>query len=302
MAQAMSGSLGNLSCSGGQRRGRGAAEGSVEVGYTTTNIYTPRGCHYLAVLQEIGAHLKPESYLEIGTSRGASLACFDCEAIAIDPEFRFEENYCPRSDVVHLYRMELDVFFYGDYLRRLNRATVDVLFIDGSHLFEQALSDFANSERVCSSSSVILVHDCFPQVAEMAQREWNRDDRIVKELRHMWCGDVWKLLYCLRQYRPDLKSAYLDCQPSGLAVFWGLDPANHVLRSRHEALIGQFRDMSLTDQILERLMVDFPFQPKEQVFQDLVRYRRREPEKNHLLVRLTRKVRSRQPVARGGPR
>lgn len=279
----------------------GWRKGSVEVGHAT-KIYDPRDCHYLAVLEEIGAHLKPESYLEIGTSRGASLACFDCEAIAIDPEFCFEENYCPRSRVVHLYKMESDVFFRRRYLERIKRATVDVLFIDGSHLFENALRDFANSERASSSSSVILVHDCFPQVAEMAQREWNRDGRVVKELRHMWCGDVWKLLYCLRQYRPDLKSAYLDCQPSGLAVFWGLDPANQVLRSRHEALTRQFRDMSLTDQMLERLMADFPFQRKEQVFEDLVRYRRRKPDKNHLLVRLMRKVRSLQPVAPSGPR
>jgi predicted O-methyltransferase YrrM len=258
----------------------------------TTKVYSPADRQYLAILEEIGAHLKPRNYLEIGTFRGASLACFDCEAIAIDPDFQLEETYRPRSSVTHFYKMESDTFFNGEYLRGLSIFSIDVLFIDGLHIFEQALRDFANCERVSSALSVILVHDCFPQVAEMAQREWNRDGRVVKELRHMWCGDVWKLLYCLREYRPDLKSAYIDCQPSGLAMFWGLDRDNQVLASRHEALTRQFRDVSLTDQMLERLIADFPFQPQEQVIDELVRYRRRESEWKHVLVRWLRKITS----------
>jgi methyltransferase family protein len=252
-----------------QRHGAPTAGNSMQ----KTKVYSPADRHYLTILEEMGAHLKPRNYLEIGTFRGASLACFDCEAIAIDPDFHLQENYRPRSSVTHLYRLESDTFFNRQYLYQLSISTVDVLFIDGLHIFEQALTDFANCERVSSGLSVILVHDCFPQIAEMAQREWNRDGRIVEELRNMWCGDVWKLLYCLEEHRPDLKRAYIDCQPSGLAVFWGLDRDNQVLASRDEAIIRQFRDVSLTDQMLERLTADFPFQPHEKVIDQLVRYR-----------------------------
>jgi hypothetical protein len=102
--------------SGGDLRRPGAP--TVGNSVNNTKVYNPADRDYLAILEEIGARVKPRNYLEIGTFRGASLACFDCEAVAIDPDFHLQENYHPRSSITHLYRMESDNFFHGQYLHQ----------------------------------------------------------------------------------------------------------------------------------------------------------------------------------------
>src|SRR5258706_5348979 len=41
-----------------------------------------------------------------------------------------------------------------------------------------------------------------------------------------WSGDVWKLVPCLKKYRPDLSIHTIASAPTGLPVIRNLDPAS----------------------------------------------------------------------------
>ncbi|MEJ0070611.1 MAG: class I SAM-dependent methyltransferase [Pseudomonadota bacterium] len=106
----------------------------------------------------------------------------------------------------------------------------DLAFIDGLHLFEQVLRDFINVERHCSPNAVVAFHDTLPVSAAAAGRE---------EVPGLWCGDVWRILPCLRKWRPDLGLATIPTGPSGLTVATRLDPASRVLDAHYDAIVDE---------------------------------------------------------------
>jgi hypothetical protein len=91
-----------------------------------------------------------------------------------------------------------------------------------------------NIERYASSSTTVLVHDCNPIDELSAARE--------RETRR-WTGDIWKLIVCLKQWRPDLQVAVVDVPPSGLAIITGLDPGSTVLADNYAAIMEQYLDL-----------------------------------------------------------
>jgi len=107
-------------------------------------------------------------------------------------------------------------------------------FIDGLHLYEQVLRDFIGLEACCGPRSVVLIHDTVP-LDELTQ---NRTRETT-----FYTGDVWKLVLCLKRYRPDLDIFTIATPPSGLTVVTGLDPTSLVLRERYEEAVTQFRDV-----------------------------------------------------------
>jgi hypothetical protein len=128
--------------------------------------------------------------------------------------------------------MTSDEFFARHNLaQELGCGTVDLAFIDGMHLFEFALRDFANLEKFCAPASTILVHDCYPVDRVTAARE---------RTTQIWSGDVWKLIICLKKYRADLRIGTVDVPPTGLAIIRGLDPGSTTLASRLDKLYEEF--------------------------------------------------------------
>ena len=92
--------------------------------------------------------------------------------------------------------------------------TLDLVFIDGMHLFEYALRDFMNVERHCTWTSVIVFDDMLPRDVDEAAR-----DRHTK----FWAGDVFKVIDVLRRYRPELVVLPIDTEPTGTLVVMGAD-------------------------------------------------------------------------------
>jgi hypothetical protein len=109
--------------------------------------------------------------------------------------------------------------------------TVDLTFIDGMHLFEFALRDFMNSERLSGPASVIVLDDMLPRSGEEAAR-----DRTTR----VWAGDVYKVAAVLERYRPDLTIAPIDTDPTGLLLVLGLDPTNTALDEHYEEIVAGF--------------------------------------------------------------
>ena len=186
---------------------------------------------YYRMLRRLHATLKPETYLEIGIRKGDSLALATTAAVAIgiDPAPILARPAAPNAEV---FAMTSDDFFANcDVREELGGRDLDLAFIDGMHLFEYVIRDFANVERVSTPDTVVVLHDCLPIDALSAAR-----DRTTR----LWTGDVWKAALVLRRYRPDLRLTVIDAPPSGLVIVHGLDPESRVLDENAEAILGEY--------------------------------------------------------------
>ena len=187
---------------------------------------------YYRVLDELHGRLRPATYLEIGVHEGDSLALCrsGTRAIGVDPAL----PGCLRAEVeAELVAATSDEFF-ADH----EPVAIDLAFIDGLHLFEQALRDFVNVERWAAPGATVLVHDCIPIDAETSSRE---------RTTVVWSGDVWKVVACLRDHRPDLSIDIVDVPPTGLAVITGLDPTSTVLADRFDELVTAYVPLTFDD-------------------------------------------------------
>lgn len=166
--------------------------------------------HLHEFLREIHAILKPQVYLEVGVQYGTSLALAEHSTVAIgvDPNPLIWGS--PHSrDNQELYAIESDDFFtqMSEHVPRVNLG-----FIDGLHLFEQALKDFINLEKVMAEDGVIIIDDVLPYNQAIAERKQPAGD---------WTGDVWKVVPLLRSYRTDLKFSLIDTAPTGVLMVAG---------------------------------------------------------------------------------
>ena len=194
----------------------------------------------LEVLAEIHAELEPRSYLEIGVEAGASLALARCEAIGVDPEPEVGVELPATARVVSL---TSDDFFDPAFGQRLETPP-DLVLIYGMHLFEFALRDFINVERVAAPHTLVLITGILPPHPAQAER--------VRRTRN-WAGDVWKLNRYLRKKRPDLFIQALDTEDAGLLMVAGLDPSDTTLWNEYNAIIGASRKFTEpTSDILDR--------------------------------------------------
>jgi len=205
------------------------------MGREATDAVTVRGragmFDYLDVLAYLHETRRPRTYLEIGVYQGHSLrvARQDTLCVGVDPQPAWEGG---GGSNCHVEVATSDAFFAGSRPQELFEGRpIDMVFIDGEHLFEYALRDFLHAEAMAGPDSLIVLHDCLPQGAAMASRE-----RVTVD----WSGDVWKIVLCLLDHRPDLTIAILDVPPAGLCLVDGLDPANETLRREYDALVAEY--------------------------------------------------------------
>ena len=190
--------------------------------------------NHVGLLKEVHAHLAPRTYVEIGVWEGVSFSRVlpETVAVGIDPELARQQ---PVNRSAKLFALTSDEFFAEhDLASVLDGRPVDLAFIDGMHLFEFALRDFMHLEKFCTSDSVILLHDCYPGNAGIGSR---------KPVVDWWAGDVWKLVLCLKEYRPELQISVVDVPPTGLGIVTGLNPASTVLKDHYEQICDRFLDM-----------------------------------------------------------
>jgi tetratricopeptide (TPR) repeat protein len=196
------------------------------------------GPHYKAVLAGLHAWLKPATYLEIGVETGESMAQAgpQTRCIGIDPEPKIRYALPPNCDI---YAQTSDSFFEQFDVRELfSQQPVDFAFIDGLHMFEAALRDFINVERVARRDSVVAIHDCIPLDAATSSRQRRTS---------FWSGDIWKLVLVLRKYRPELPLVSVATKPTGLGLVTGLDSGNRVLEDNYARIVEEFESLSYDD-------------------------------------------------------
>jgi len=189
------------------------------------------GPDYLQWLPHLHAVRRPAVYLEIGVSTGRTLrfAQPPTRAIGVDPSPAIDCEFIAETDLI---RETSDDFFRNGRLPELlGDRRVDLAFIDGLHLFEQVLRDFINVEANCLPQSMIVLHDTIP----LDEQTQNR----VCTTR-FYTGDVWKIVPCLKHYRPDLHIETVATAPTGLTIVTNLDPGSRVLSERHDEAVAAF--------------------------------------------------------------
>jgi hypothetical protein len=212
------------------------------------------GEHYDTVLARLHAFLRPRTYLEIGVSKGATLALAQCPTIGIDPQFEIDRPVVSGKSMCCLFQMPSDRFFENHNPKAMFGKPIDMAFLDGMHLFEFLLRDFLNVERHCRRESVVLLHDCVPPDEYVARRD-QADHRLREHSAHpdWWAGDVWKVLSILRIHRPDLRVVVFDAHPTGLVAVTNLNPASEMLSDLYFHLVAQYKDITLREQNDKRM-------------------------------------------------
>jgi hypothetical protein len=180
-------------------------------------------------LSAIHASYEPRSYLEIGINDGRGLQRSHTRTIGVDPAFKIvAEVDC---DLMLVRATSDDFFARENPIARFPEGVIDLSFIDGLHIFEYALRDFMNAERLSGPNSVIILDDMLPRTVDEAAR-----DRHTME----WTGDVFKVAQVLERYRPELVVIPLDTTPTGLLLVLGADPDNTVLKDNYDAILAEY--------------------------------------------------------------
>jgi hypothetical protein len=198
--------------------------------------------HYYEALKLLHNNLKPDLYMEIGVRNAGSLKLANGPAIGIDPAKQFDIEL-PSTTL--FFEMTSDNFFEEANLNG-DAINVDFSFIDGMHLFEHALRDFINIEKLANPWSIIIFDDVCPNHPIQASR--SRQTKV-------WTGDVWKIRDCLKRYRPDIIQIVLNTWPSGLLIVMGLDKTNTTLIDNYNKIINEYvnDDIEVTNNALKRL-------------------------------------------------
>jgi hypothetical protein len=239
---------------------------AITAGTTSSAVPLLTGPRHEQILAALHTHLKPRTYLEIGVERGETLRLARCPSIGIDPTMQIDQQAIGDKPACLLYRIRSDRFFDTYDPVALLGDKIDFAFLDGMHLFEFLLRDFINTERHCRRNSLIVLHDCVPTDLYLARR--HREDESLQTITRVvggWCGDVWKMVLILREYRPDLRIYAFDSALTGMIIVTNLDPRSEVLAERYVEAVETFGPLDLGHYGLKRYIDELALKDARQV-------------------------------------
>jgi hypothetical protein len=169
-----------------------------------------------ACIDVIKKRKKKVNYLEIGVQTGYCFFKIKAdEKLAVDPDFIIKLKNKIKAYIKNFsnfnnkyFELTSDDFFaqQGNYVKAIGG--LDVVFIDGLHLYEQVVKDIENSLKYLNAGGVILVHDCNPLNENAAVRAYTSTEVAAMNLPgydYIWNGDVWKAIVELRATRKDVE-------------------------------------------------------------------------------------------------
>ena len=136
------------------------------------------------------------SYLEIGYGTGHTFNQINAASkIGIDGG-----NGTPAGDITAI-RMSSDNYF--KMLREQGASKFDIIFIDGSHLYEDVEKDLNSALEFLKEGGSVVMHDCSPANIYLQERSQS-------PYCSGWTGDVWKTFVKFRATRSDLEMCVVD--------------------------------------------------------------------------------------------
>lgn len=202
-------------------------------------------------LNRLAACLPSRStYLEIGVSFGRT---FDAVGVpfkwGVDPAPKFNPFLLPQG-------CRIANTTSDDFFARLDSGIrFDLVYLDGLHHWQQTYRDFLNGMDHALPHTVFLIDDVVPtdefsswpdQDAAIAGR------RATGNLSSAWHGDVFKVLFAIRDCHPDLSYRVITDGWNAQAVVWstsGYRGSRDVQRARDDSYADEtfsstFRDGS----------------------------------------------------------
>jgi hypothetical protein len=172
------------------------------------------GPDYLDLLARLHQWLQPKLYLEVGIFEGRSIALAQSPslAIGIDPAPKILHGL--NAPTIILPRTSDAQFSLEDPSADWGGGRINFGFVDGLHVFEQALRDFSYLERVSAPGAIIALHDTIP---------FDRLSAEADRSTQFHTGDVWRIVPYLSALRPDLVIMTVRTPPSGLTLITNLN-------------------------------------------------------------------------------
>lgn len=189
-------------------------------------------------LEQLHAIVAPTTYLEIGVQHGTSLnlATGAKAAIGIDP---FPQTQAHGNQTI------FPMFSNTYFAQAPADLRIDLAFIDGSHLFEDALEDFRNVRAYSHSQTVVVFDDMLPYDQAIAGRA---------ETPGHWTGDVWKVYEILSRFCSELEITPIDTSPTGTMVVRNLMQAPPIKQPDYEEIVRYYlRDDTVPQYIINRI-------------------------------------------------
>ncbi|OWK31278.1 class I SAM-dependent methyltransferase [Sphingomonas dokdonensis] len=161
-------------------------------------------------------------YLEIGVQNGITFhQTHAARKVAVDPVFRFDVDAArqqPENANSDYHQIPSDEYFCSE---GANEA-FDVIFLDGLHTFDQTLRDFNNALGLLKPGGVILIDDTMPSTYAASLPDQGLSARVRRATEpdnRAWMGDVFRLVYFIRDYFPQYSYATLE-DNHGQTIVW----------------------------------------------------------------------------------
>lgn len=151
------------------------------------------------IINHLASRFGYRTYLEIGVRNTQD--CYDHINIeskdSVDPGYENPNNTAK-------YKYTSDEFFgmlrSGNLDKEIDFKW-DIIFIDGLHTSYQVEKDIRNSLEHLSKNGTIVLHDCNPPTEYHARADYYDTSTTAGGL---WNGTVWKAVYKLRCFTPDV--------------------------------------------------------------------------------------------------
>ncbi|RYY36383.1 MAG: class I SAM-dependent methyltransferase [Sphingobacteriaceae bacterium] len=162
-----------------------------------------------ACIDVVKKRKKKVNYVEIGVQTGYCFFKIKADRkLAVDPNFIIKPTRKIKAYIKNFsnfnnefFELTSDDFFEQkkSYLEKIGG--IDVIFIDGLHLYEQVTKDIENALRHLNEGGFILAHDCNPLSETAAVRAYTSEEVAAMNLpgwNNTWNGDGWKSVVEIR--------------------------------------------------------------------------------------------------------
>ena len=205
--------------------------------------------HRYQVVQGILDTYEEPAYLEVGVQDGTTFHLIKSpRKVAVDPVFQFDVGEAlkrPENEGAAYHSVPSDDYF----ATAGSGEAFDVIYLDGLHTFDQTFRDLINALGVLKEGGTIILDDTVPSSYGASLPDESECQRfreiLYPESPYLWMGDVYRLVFMLKDYYPQLSYATVN-ENHGQTVVWREQRPAPVLPRSVEAITRlSFAEMTL---------------------------------------------------------
>ena len=179
-------------------------------------------------INRLAAHYNYTHYLEIGVFKGETFHNVNMQhRSAVDPNFLFNISDYESLPNTYFFTQKSDEFFSNmDKIHNEvynQKIFYDIVYIDGLHVFKQALRDFTNSLMHTHEKTIWIFDDtipCDPWSSLPNQKQCYKLRDLAGSKSRAWHGDVFKCVFTIHDFYPDISYATVYDHGNPQTVCW----------------------------------------------------------------------------------